>query len=71
MTATAARSVAAVEEDQRLSYRLVTGPDDAAFCRRVSDLLDGGYVLHGPPVLVAAGDGVVAAQAVVIGDDEA
>ena len=26
-------------------YRLLTGPDDAAFCRRVSEALALGYVL--------------------------
>ena len=27
------------------AYRLLTGPDDAEFCRRVSDALEDGYVL--------------------------
>ncbi|MDG4826971.1 DUF1737 domain-containing protein [Asanoa sp. WMMD1127] len=30
-------------------YRVLTGPDDAAFCRRVSAALDLGYRLHGGP----------------------
>lgn len=46
-------------------YRLLTGPDDAAFCRRVSEMLDLGYVLHGGPSVTFDGDRVIAAQAVV------
>ncbi|WP_446739956.1 DUF1737 domain-containing protein [Pseudomonas sp. TH31] len=30
-------------------YRLLTGRDDAAFCHRVSEALNMGYVLHGSP----------------------
>lgn len=30
-------------------YKLLTGPDDSAFCKRVSDALDEGYVLYGSP----------------------
>jgi hypothetical protein len=49
-----------------LSYRLLTGADDRAFCEKVSAALDGGYVLHGPPVITTRPDGtVVCAQAVV------
>jgi hypothetical protein len=45
-------------------YRVLTGPDDAAFCFRVSEALELGYVLHGGPA-VTFGDGVVVvAQAV-------
>ncbi|EAY2078497.1 DUF1737 domain-containing protein, partial [Salmonella enterica] len=32
----------------RLS-RLLTGPDDASFCQRVSEMLDKGYELYGSP----------------------
>lgn len=46
-------------------YRLITGPDDATFCRRVSEALDQGYVLHGTPAVTTRGDTVVAAQAVL------
>lgn len=46
-------------------YRLLTGPDDAAFCRRVSEMLDLGYVLHGGPALIFDGERVIAGQAVV------
>ena len=31
------------------TYRLLTGPDDASFCRRVSDALALGYRLYGSP----------------------
>ncbi|MBL4690907.1 MAG: DUF1737 domain-containing protein [Rhodospirillales bacterium] len=30
-------------------YRLLTGIDDAAFCKRVSAELEKGYVLYGSP----------------------
>jgi hypothetical protein len=30
-------------------YRLLTGTDDAAFCKRVSQALNTGWSLHGPP----------------------
>ena len=32
-------------------YRLLTGPDDASFCHRVSDALSKGWQLYGPPSL--------------------
>jgi hypothetical protein len=46
-------------------YRLVTGPDDATFCGRVSDALDLGYQLAGAPALSFDGERVVAAQALL------
>ncbi|MBK5009795.1 DUF1737 domain-containing protein [Pseudomonas sp. S60] len=46
-------------------YRVLTGPDDAAFCRRVSDALLMGYQLHGGPALTFNGTHVIVAQAVV------
>ncbi|MCA2227816.1 DUF1737 domain-containing protein [Nonomuraea aurantiaca] len=46
-------------------YRVLTGPDDAAFCRRVSDMLDLGYELHGPPSLAFDGAHVIVGQALV------
>ena len=30
-------------------YRLLTGADDAAFCKRVSQALNDGWSLHGSP----------------------
>ncbi len=49
----------------RPRYRLLTGPDDAAFCERVSEMLELGYRLHGGPSLAVGNEGTVAAQAVV------
>jgi hypothetical protein len=31
------------------TYRILTGVDDAAFCRRVSDAIALGYKLYGSP----------------------
>lgn len=52
----------------RLRYRLLTGPDDQAFCTRVSQALDEGYQLHGGPAATFDGTRVVVAQAVVLPD---
>jgi hypothetical protein len=46
-------------------YRLLTGPDDAAFCHRVSEALELGWTLHGSPSLTFNGANVVAAQALL------
>ena len=46
-------------------YRLLTGPDDASFCERVSEMLNLGNQLHGGPSLTFNGETVIAAQAVV------
>jgi hypothetical protein len=46
-------------------YRVLTGPDDAEFCRRVSELLDAGYELHEGPTVTFNGDRVIVAQAVI------
>ena len=46
-------------------YRLLTGPDDTEFCRRVSEALDAGYQLAGSPALTFDGQRVIAGQAVV------
>jgi hypothetical protein len=32
-------------------YRYLTGKDDAAFCHRVTDALNRGWQLYGPPTL--------------------
>lgn len=47
-------------------YRLLSGPDDASFCRRVSEALARGYVLHGSPALTYDGQRVIVAQALVL-----
>jgi hypothetical protein len=54
------------EAPERLRYRLLTGPDDHAFCERISAALDDGYVLHGGPTLTFDGDRVIAGQAIVL-----
>lgn len=46
-------------------YRYLTGPDDAAFCLRVSEALNRGWELHGGPTLTFDGTRVIAGQAVV------
>lgn len=48
-------------------YRLLTGPDDAAFCQRISTLLDQGFELHGSPALTydPARQCIIAAQAII------
>lgn len=46
-------------------YRLLTGPDDASFCKRVSEALELGYVLYGSPAATFNGERVIVAQAVV------
>ena len=46
-------------------YRLLTGPDDAAFCKRVSEALELGYLLYGTPAATFDGTKVVVAQAII------
>ena len=50
----------------KLRYRLLAGPDTAAFCERVSDALDDGYVLYGSPAITFDGTTTYVAQAVVL-----
>lgn len=52
--------------ENRLTYRLLTGPDDSSFCQRVSDAIAEGYVLHGSPSVTFDGTTVIAAQAVIL-----
>lgn len=47
------------------TYRLLTGPDDAAFCHRVSAALALGYQLYGSPAATFNGEKVIVAQAVI------
>ncbi|MCO1595743.1 DUF1737 domain-containing protein [Micromonospora sp. RHAY321] len=54
------------DHSEQLGYRLITGPDDADFCARVSGLLDQGYRLYGSPALAFNGERVIAAQALVL-----
>jgi hypothetical protein len=46
-------------------YRLLTGPDDATFCHRVSEALELGYGLYGSPAATFDGNQVIVAQAVL------
>ncbi|WP_045732495.1 DUF1737 domain-containing protein [Pseudarthrobacter chlorophenolicus] len=52
--------------EEKLSYRLISGPDDRAFCERISAALAEGYVLHGSPAATFNGSNVIVAQAVVL-----
>ncbi len=47
------------------TYRILTGVDDAAFCRRVSEALALGYKLYGSPAATFDGKNVIVAQAIV------
>lgn len=49
--------------DNLPTYRLLTGPDDAAFCKRVSEAP--GYELCGSPAATFNGERVIVAQAIV------
>lgn len=55
------------QPDRFTAYRMLTGPDDAAFCRRVTEALVAGWRLHGAPSLTfdAAVGRVVCGQAIV------
>jgi hypothetical protein len=44
-------------------YRSLTGPDDSAFCLRVSEALNKGWELYGGPTLTFDGSRVIAGQA--------
>jgi hypothetical protein len=48
-------------------YRYLTGPDDAAFCHRVTEALNRGWELHGAPTLTYDSDRkrVICGQAIV------
>ncbi|MEP7332639.1 MAG: DUF1737 domain-containing protein [Terracoccus sp.] len=46
-------------------YRVLTGPDDSAFCHRISDAISLGYSLHEGPAATFNGTTVILAQALV------
>ncbi len=50
----------------KLKYRLLTGPDDHAFCEGVSKALDEGYQLYGAPSITFNGTTAIVAQAVIL-----
>ncbi|MFI2565810.1 DUF1737 domain-containing protein [Paenarthrobacter sp. NPDC018779] len=52
--------------EEKLSYRLITGPDTRDFCERISAALAEGYVLHGSPAATFNGETVIVAQAVIL-----
>ena len=58
-------SAATTPPDGLPTYRLLTGPDDATFCRRVSEALALGYELYGSPAVTFNGENVIAAQALL------
>ena len=62
---TTATTIAAAPPDGLPVYRLLTGPDDAAFCRRVSEALALGYRLYGSPAATFNGTQVIVAQALL------
>jgi hypothetical protein len=47
------------------SYRVLTGPDDDAFCWRVTEAIELGYRLHGSPAVTFDGERVIVAQALL------
>ncbi len=53
---------------EKLTYRLLTGPDDKNFCTRVSDALADGYELYGSPAITSRDGANFVAQAVVLKD---
>lgn len=50
----------------KLPYRMITGPDDRAFCERISKALQEGYQLHGSPTMTFNGERVIVGQALVL-----
>ena len=48
------------------SYRFLTGPDNQAFCQKVSDALAEGYELYGDPVMVVSNGERYCGQAVIM-----
>jgi hypothetical protein len=51
--------------DELPIYRVLTGPDDDEFCRRVSAAIALGYRLYEGPALTFDGERVVVAQALI------
>ncbi|MFT5875046.1 MAG: hypothetical protein ACI8WT_004026 [Clostridium sp.] len=56
--------------EKKLKYRLITGKDDANFCKRISELLDDGYKLYESPSCTFNGEDVIVAQAIIIKENE-
>ena len=58
-------SRSAAPPDGLPTYRVLTGRDDAEFCRRVSEAVASGYSLYGAPSIAFNGEHVIVAQAIV------
>jgi len=56
--------------ENKLKYRLITGKDDADFCKRISKLLDEGYRLYESPSCTFNGQDVIVAQAVILKNND-
>ena len=52
-------------DDRLPAYRILTGPDDDAFCERVSQALALGYQLYGSPTSTFDGERVIVGQALI------
>ena len=50
----------------KLNYRLLTGPDDKAFCKKGSKALEERYELYGSPSITYNGKDCNVAQAVIL-----
>jgi hypothetical protein len=46
-------------------YRVPTGPEDETFCRRVSEALERGHVLHAGPAVTLNAMSVIVALALI------
>jgi len=62
---TTKRTMAASPPNGLPIYRLLTGQDDAVFCRRVSDAIAQGYLLYGSPAATFNGQNVIVARALI------
>lgn len=60
------RILSSISTKRTTIYRVLTGPDDAAFCHRVTAALSKGWMLYGPPTLTfdAAKGSVICGQAI-------
>ena len=54
--------------DDRLPYRLLTGPDNHEFCVRISEALADGYQLYGSPAITwnPIDSTAIVAQAIIL-----
>jgi hypothetical protein len=59
------KKIPAAPPDNLPTYRLLTGLDDAEFCRRVSEAIALGYKLYGSPAATFNGQKVIVAQAII------